>query len=841
MSESNAAWIITSKLYVPRARASLVSRPRLTQQIAASSAKLILVSGPPGSGKTTLLSEWGAHQRGPVAWLTLDEGDNDPIRFWSSVIASLQTVYPNVGLHAAAVLRTQQAVDMPTESVLASLLNDLGVLPGEPTLTLVIDDYHLVQNPAIDDALSFFIDHLPPPLRLLLSSRTDPNLPLARLRAGNALTEVRQADLRFTAAETSEFLNRAMGLHLSERQIALLEARTEGWIAGLQLVALSLVNCGDATAFITAFTGSNRYIFDYLVEQVLVEQPEEIRSFLLDTCVLDRLTGPLCDALTGGSNGASLLEELERANLFVVPLDDERRWYRYHHLFAEFLRHHVRQRQAHDLPALYRRAAAWCGDHNLASEAIGYALAGEHFELAAQLIAQSVVDVMMRGEFVTIHRWVRALPDTLIRSNLRLSIAYGWVLIVAGQLDAAEERLQDAERLLPADDPSAEAQFMRGNIVTMRALLTSHRGDLNRTITLARAALEQLPPDNTTLRSMLNLGVGNILREWNDLDGALQQINEAITLARQNRDAYISMKGYLARARVQACYGDFEKASEAVEETREIVAQWPSSEFQQEVAAIRVGLALRGGQWEIIEPWLETRGAQLRSELERDLAPSPSRQQEYVVLARVLIAQGRQQSSESPLREALQLLQRLTSAAEAAGRSGRVIELTMLTAQARAALGDRPAAQAALEQALVLAEPQGYIRLFVDEGEPLRSMIADLRLEIEERVEARSLTSYLGALLAVFARASSRTSIQSKTNLRSPIPPPPPDPTSSLTGRELEILQLIAKGMSNQEIADRLVLTLGTVKWYVNQILSKLRVHSRTEALARAREIGLPL
>ncbi len=927
MSTPNGDWIVTSKLYVPPARANLVPRPRLTQQIAASSSRLILISAPPGIGKTTLLSEWCAHARGPVAWLSLDEGDNDPVRFWSGVIAAFQTIHPNVGGHAQTLLRAQHSVDVPIESVLASLLNDLGRGTTTPTLTLALDDYHVIRNPCIDDALSFFVDHLPPSVRLILSSRTDPGLPLARLRAGSALTELREADLRFTPAEAGEFLNRVMGLHLSDAEIDLLETRTEGWIAGLQLAALSLSNRADAAAFIAAFTGSNRYVFDYLVEQVLLQQPEEVRSFLLSTCILDRLTGPLCDALTGGSAGSRQLQDLERANLFIVPLDDERRWYRYHHLFAEFLRHHVRQQRAGDMPARYQRAAGWCAANGLIGDAIGYALAAKDFELAAQLIAQDAWGTILRGEFVTLHHWLRALPDRLVRQSIPLSLALGWVLLVAGQLDAAEERLQDAERLLPPDDSSADAQFMRGAAAALRTFVTAYRGDFARTITLARAALAQLPPDHVALRSMLNLsltnacwhrgeleaaeqavsdalafagtpdgppvdiihyanqcmaemqltrgqlrqaaqtyrhalelahryggdqavtrgqtlvGLGNILREWNDLEGAIRHIDEGIALARQGHNAFVAMKGCFALARAQAACGNMEKATEALEEAGHIVDQWPSSEFKEQVEVSRVCLALASEQWYVVDRWQETRGAQLRSELaqaSRDLqAVGPFREQEYIVLVRVLIAQGKRQSDKALLRSALELSERLTAAAKTGGRTGRAIELMALTALAQSAWADRAAARATLGQALVLAQPEGYIRLFVDEGEPMRLIIADLGLQIEKRAEAQHLVSYANSLLAAFSSVLSCNNIETKTNPQSPISNLQSPVSIPLTAREHEILRLIAQGKSNQEIANQLVLTLGTVKWYVNQILSKLDVHSRTEALARARELGL--
>ena len=441
--------VLATKLYAPLSQPGVVPRPRLTEWLNEGlHRKLTLISAPAGSGKTTLVGEWVAGVERPAAWLSLDEGDNDPTRFLTYLVAALQTVAPDIGESVLGVLGSPQPP--PTESLLTALLNETTTVPDD--FVLVLDDYHFVDARAIDDALVFLLEHLPPRMHLVIATREDPHLPLARLRARGQLTELRASDLRFTLSEAAEFLNSVMGLGLSAEDIAALESRTEGWIAGLQLAALSMRGREDVAGFIRAFTGSHRFVLDYLVEEVLQRQPERIRSFLLQTSILDRLSGPLCDTLTGGKDGRGMLEALERGNLFVFPLDDERQWYRYHHLFADVLQARLMQEQPGHAPPLHQRASGWYERNGSPTDAIRHALAAEDFERAAGLVELAVLE-MLGSSQETLYRWLMALPDEVVRARPVLSVYYAFALHGRGGFEAADAHLRDAERWL---DTTAE-------------------------------------------------------------------------------------------------------------------------------------------------------------------------------------------------------------------------------------------------------------------------------------------------------------------------------------------------------------------------------------------------
>src|SRR5918993_1632736 len=436
--------ILATKLYVPPPRPRVVLRPRLIEHLNESlHRKLTLISAPAGFGKTTLVSEWVAGCERPAAWLSLDEGDNDPTRFLSYLVAALQTIAPNIGEGVLGALRSPQPP--PTRSTLTNLLNEIAAV--EDDFVLVLDDYHVVDARAVDDTLAFLLDHLPPRMHLIIATREDPQLPLARLRARGQLTEVRAADLRFTPSEAAEFLKGVMGLNLSEEDVAALETRTEGWIAGLQLAALSMRGREDVPGFIRAFAGDNRYIVDYLVEEVLQRQPERTRSFLLQTSILERLSGPLCDAVTGQERSNALLEALERGNLFVVPLDDRRHWFRYHHLFADVLRARLMEEQPDRAPTLHRRASEGYERNGSPTDAIRHALAAEDFERAAGLVELAALE-MLGSSQETLYRWLMALPDEVVRARPVLSVYYAFALLGRGGFEAFDAHLRDAERWL---------------------------------------------------------------------------------------------------------------------------------------------------------------------------------------------------------------------------------------------------------------------------------------------------------------------------------------------------------------------------------------------------------
>ncbi|MBV9787602.1 MAG: helix-turn-helix transcriptional regulator, partial [Chloroflexi bacterium] len=439
--------ILTTKLYIPPSQPNLVQRPRLVERLNAGlHGSLTLISAPAGFGKTTLVSAWIAGSQRRVAWLSLDESDNDPSQFLTYLVAALQSIDPGLGAGMRNILQSPQP--LPTERLLTALINAVAASPAE--FILVLDDYHRIEAQPIHDALTFLLDHLPPHMHLAIATRSDPPLPLARLRARRKLTELRAADLRFTPAEAATFLNHVMGLDLSAGDVAALERRTEGWIVGLQMAALSMHGRADTASFIRAFTGSHRFIIDYLVEEVLQRQPERVREFLLQTSILDRLSGSLCDTVTGTGDGGTMLEALERSNLFVIPLDDQRQWYRYHHLFADMLRARLVKEQPDQAALRHQRASAWYEQHGFTNEAIRHAFAGEDWEHAARLVELAWPAMRQRRQEATVLGWVKALPDALIRARPVLSVVCAWALLDGGELDAAEARLQDAERWLDA-------------------------------------------------------------------------------------------------------------------------------------------------------------------------------------------------------------------------------------------------------------------------------------------------------------------------------------------------------------------------------------------------------
>src|SRR6266480_3860103 len=476
--------ILATKLYIPPLRPNVVSRPRLLERLNEGlHRKLILIAAPAGFGKTTLISEWVEGIERPTAWLSLDEGDNDPTRFLTYLVAALQTIAANIGEGVLGVLQSSQP--LPSEAILTALLNEITTLPDN--FVLVLDNYHVLDAKPVDIALTYLVEHLPPQMHLVIATREDPQLPLALLRARSQLTELRAADLRFTASEAAEFLNQIMGLSLSAADIAALEDQTEGWIAGLQLAALSMQGHQDVPGFIQAFAGDHRYIVDYLVEEVLQRQPASVRSFLLQTSILDRLNGSLCDAVTGQEEGNARLEALERGNFFVVPLDDKRHWYRYHHLFAEVLSAQLLAEQPHQVATLHRRASEWYEQHGSTADAIRHALAAEDFERAADLVELAVPAMRQSRQEATVLGWLKALPDELLHARPVLSVGYAWALLLSGELEGVEARLLDAERWL---DTTAE---MRGRpdapAAAMDVVDEKEFGHLPATIAIARAGL----------------------------------------------------------------------------------------------------------------------------------------------------------------------------------------------------------------------------------------------------------------------------------------------------------------------------------------------------------------
>jgi LuxR family transcriptional regulator, maltose regulon positive regulatory protein len=908
--------LLLTKLSVPSARPSLVTRLRLSERLEEGlGCKLTLISAPAGFGKTTLLSMWlavSSRSGRSAVWLSLDPGDNDPTRFWRYFIAAADRLCPGAGDNALVLLQSPQAP--PIEAILTTLLNELAELPADAVL--VLDDYHLITSRMIHEALAFVIEHLPPQVHLVISTRANPPLPVARLRARGEMAELRASDLRFTTEETATFLEKTVGSRLSAEDVAELEERTEGWVAGLQLAALALRDRSDISSFIAAFTGSNRYVVDYLAEEVLARQPEALRTFLLQTSILDRMCGPLCDAVTSRDDGQETLEYLEHANLFVIPLDEERRWYRYHHLFTDVLRQRLRETDTNLLPELHRRASVWFERQGLAVEAVHYALEAHDIDRAADLIEDIGLSVMLPGQVHTLLGWLDTLSDAVVRSRPALCVVHAAALMFAGQPEAAEARLDDSERDVQPDAPADRALIILGQAATVRGNLARISGDLARCVASSRRALDLLPETQfmwtvaklnatyayyvsgdvtstterlvaeviapvrrtgnplTILRSVITLarlhvlqgrlrqaaatfeeaarsspgpggserlvgnpayyfGMGDLLREWNDLDAAERHLEQGMDLVNgmPTVDADIVAQGFIGLARLQQARGEYGAAIAALETFSHLAHQRNfHAPLLAHAAAAKARLVLARGDLRGAIGWVE------ESSLHVD-EPTFPREAEYLTLARVLIARGRSDPEGPYLDDALRLIDRLLGAAESGARMGNAIEILVLRALALHARRETSAAFAALERALTLAEPEGYIRVFVDEGAPMTALLSEFLKALRKGGrDAKQLASlgYVRRLLAVFESPPTGTETPPQ-HVQATHPPLP----EHLTGREREVLALIAEGFSNREIAARLFIAPSTVKWYVHSILRKLEVNSRTRAVARARELHL--
>jgi LuxR family maltose regulon positive regulatory protein len=939
--------ILATKLYIPSPPPKMVPRPRLIERLNGGlQQRLTLISAPAGFGKTTLVSEWATVCGQPLAWLSLDSGDDDPARFLAYFVAALQTIAPKVGTGVLGALQSPQPPSI--EAILTTLLNEITTTPDH--FILVLDDYHTIDAKPIDSALAFLLEHLPPQMHLVIATREDPQLPLARWRARGQLTELRAADLRFTPSEAVEFLNRVMGLKLTAEDIAALETRTEGWIAGLQLAALALQGVAeertisareqkDAAGFIQSFTGSHRFVLDYLVEEVLNQQPEIVQTFLLRTSILERLCAPLCDAVVDPSKSWNLsslstavpkqptrevdqranhltlnrskeiLESLERANLFIVPLDSERRWYRYHHLFADLLQQRLRQSLATSsedaqgrINELHIRASQWYEDHDLAMEAFLHAAAANDIERAIRFIAGDRIPQHFRGTVTAILAWLESLPKSALDARPWLWWRFASLLLVNGQSTGVEEKLQAAESALGAStdlqegEPNSEIRNLIGLIATARAVLALTRYQIDGMLAQSRRALEFLHPkslisrasacwtmgyaymlrgernearrafteairisqtsgdvftailatiglgnvqeaDNQlyqaaeTYRRVLQLageqpqqivyeaqlGLGRIFYEWNDLEVAEQQGQQSLQLARQYDrviDRFILCQVFLARLKL--AQGDVAEAAAILAQADRAVRQNNFVHRLPEVAAAQVLVMLRQGNLAAAAALAQTHELPISQ-------------------ARVHLAQGE-------ISSALAVLGQYRQQVEAKGWQDERLKVMVLQAIAHHALAlqehrEKNQAVQLLGEALALAEPGGFTRTFVDEDAPMAQLLL-------EAAAQGVMPAYISKLLDVF-KAEQRKSEES-ASLSSPQPLIQPElrPAKTmlvepLSQRELEVLQLIAQGLSNREISERLFLAVDTIKGHNRNIFGKLQVQRRTEAVARARELGL--
>jgi len=887
-----AASILATKLYIPPPRLKVVSRPHLIERMnEGMHKKLTLISAPAGFGKTTLVSEWVTRCGRPASWLSLDEGDNDPRRFLAYLISAIRTAAKNIGEGIFGLLDSPKPLAI--ESVLTSLLNEIAAVPDE--FILVLDDYHLIESDQVDHSIAFLIEHLPPQMHLILATREDPSLPLARLRARDQLTELRAVDLRFTPSEAAEFLNQVMGLDLSAENITALETRTEGWIAGLQLAAISMQGHKDATGFIQSFTGSHRFVMDYLVEEVLRQQTESVQTFLLRTSILDRLCGPLCESilLDPSVSGQATLEFLEHANLFIVPLDNERRWYRYHHLFAELLRQRLQQTDHVD--ELHRRASQWYESNHLMIDAFRHAVDANDIERAVRLMESKKMPLQLPGVAPTILNWLESLPATVLNAQPALWWKQASLLLSMGQTLGVEAKLQSTEAALsaatlPDTGPDETTRNLIGKIAVARALLAQTEYQVETSLSQSRRALDYLHPNNLTYRStatqvmgfayylqgdwaeasqayaeslsiaqtagdvpntimaitrlgqiqefgnqlyqavdtykqalqligeyppphaaVVYLGMGRIYYEWNDLDVAEQYGELGRRLAMQYDqivDRLIVSESLLARLKLAR--GDAAGAARILAQTEQIIRQKNFTIRLPDIAADQVLVLLYQGN--------VTAAAQLAQQYNLPLSR-----------ARVFIAQNDPTA-------ALTVLEMFSQQPELERWTNERIIVMVLQAIAYRMHGDVDQAMKALSDALVLAEPSGVIRTLVDEGPQVAKLLS-------EALSLGIMPDYVSRLLAAFATEQKPSTVDlqilpeasmNKSDLV--IDQTLIDPLSQ---RELEVLRLIAQGLSNHEICRCLFLALDTVKGHNRKIFNKLQVQRRTEAIARARELGL--
>ena len=893
--------LVRTKLYLPSGRLHLVARPRLSARLNEGLTRpLTVLSAPPGFGKTTLLREWMVQMGARAAWLMLDVDDNDPVRFWSYFIAALQQIDPVIGSASLALLQSPRSIVL--EPMLKALINEIDslpqhhvteLIPGESEragagFVLVLDDYHVIETADIHQSVSFLLDHLPPHMHLVISSRSDPPLPLARLRARDQLIELHELDLRFRRSEAVEFLNETMSLPLTSEQITALETRTEGWIAGLQLAALSLRGREDVSGFVRAFTGSHRFVFDYLMDEVFTRQTESTQSFLLHTSILERLNASLCNALTGRADSQEMLEELERNNLFLTALDDERHWYRYHHLFADVLRHRLKEKSPTALIELHLCASEWFERERLVTEAVNHALVAQDWGRVARLIGDASESLRQRGELVTLTHWIQALPDPVRHAHPAVCLTYARALLKIGRLTDAEESVLEAEHWLEshaqAGDPRIDS--VRGKALALRAQFASRRSEFTQSIELSQRATQFIAHEDLAWRNLVMFTLGDAFRftsnwaeakgayqeaaalsesagdyanalfalgslgevleaegqlrqaaqqfeealrlarawgipnaaatgyawigrgrvrcEWNELDAALQDVETGLARGQQAEITDVLLRGYHALGRIRRAQGDLDGALAAFDEADTVAEKMGVAEIKDWIRAQRAQVWLARGDTEAAFDW----ASQFATQIQDAMYPSVP-----IALAQVWLSQGQPD-------KALPLLEHALQSAQTVGRLGNALNIFTVRAVVYYAQGDLENAFATLERALELAEPEGYVRVFVDQGTPMARLLRRMLTRWSAPDYVRRLLEALGEPVTIEPRTASKL-------------------IDRLSQRELEVLRLIADGATNKEIADELVLTVNTVKRHISNIFGKLEVSNRAQAIARARQLNL--
>ncbi len=933
--------LLSTKLFIPPVRPGAIARPRLTERLLSGvnhPGRFTLLSGPAGFGKTTLLSEVIAqiqqqrepeggepkvHARDPlvrtVAWLSLDEGDNDPNRFWNYLITACQSVLGEVGETALALLRTPQPFSDDTIPTL--LINDL--TSQKHSLVLVLDDYHTIQNTALHASLLFLLDHLPPNLHLIVSTRTDPPWPLARYRARNQMIEIRAQDLRFTLQEAAAFLNQTMGLSLSTDALAALEERTEGWIAGLQLAALSMQGRNDVNAFIQAFTGSHVYIAEYLVDEVLKQQTEEMQAFLLQTSILDRLNGDLCEVVTGCADGQGKLKALQRSNIFISPLDDEGQWFRYHHLFADLLKARLQNNLSKvDIQALHQRAAKWFEQCGMFVEAVDHALAAADTPNAARLVEEAALPMILQAHVRTVERWLQAMPAEIVENSPKINMAYAWMNLLRGMLPAAMpfiDRLRilfsqaetelwsialqaewlaiqaellmsqgkpaesrdlaiQAQKMLPEVDPNIHSMIyvtlakayqqtfdyeraaevfqmlvqdaQRIGDMTLEVLGTSgqaqmvlKQGRLHRTYEIVQEAIRRLEisgkkvPFSATLYGEL----GEVYFYWHQFDLASEYQRRSMEASGKSGYSDPEIYFHLMQSKISQMEGDLDGSIREMEQASHLAGIIPPVMVRENVLAQQVRVDLATGRLAAAEQLLEAEGFRFGKTFDFPaLAPEAPVPLEagllYNSALRVLLYDANKEPDPVVLRGGIDLAERVYQGERHCQHLPIALETLLLLSQMYAVLGDVQNSLSTATKALELAEPEGFISPFIEEGQPVADLLTELlNGNLPEKVQP----AYIQQLLAAYpnphppqVETRPLPSAQSPAAVVQPLVEP-------LSARELEVLRLIAQGDSNQTIAEKLVITVSAVKKHTGNIYGKLNVNSRTQAVSRARQLSL--
>ncbi len=899
MAEEISPHVLSTKLSAPAPSGALVARPRLLRRLQEAWAlPLACIIAPAGSGKTTLLRSWLATSSLPVAWLTLDDADNDPLQFWRYVLAALAP--HTADLCAAEMLAGRRADE--ARDIAAEASHALAAVPHDLMLTL--DDFHRITNPLVHASLEWLLDHQPPRLHLIMASRAEPPLPLARMRARGQLVEIRADDLRFTVEETAEWLCGRLHLALTAEQVAQIVARTEGWSAGVQLVGMALQRRAVVEAFLARFTGNHRDIVDYLGAEVLRREPGTVQRFLRRVAVLERFNASLCAAVTLENDAQVVLDHAEAANLFLVPLDDEREWYRFHALFAEFLRGQLAQTEPELIPVLHRRASDWYAAHGLAGEAVEHALAAGDFPRVADLIAACAEEQMKVGALTTLLRWLEALPDEMARLRPDLALVKAAALINQGYLDAADACLDDAERhVRPAGRGyTSGIQGTSGEVLAARAIAAAYRGNVATMQAMTARALPLLPPENLFFRSvvaagaaagywwsgdftaaaaafsearrlgelarmphvvvaclagegyvqflrgalveamatfrqairrgktpdgaeipivaMAYCGLGAVLRQRNDFAEAERMFAHSMANFGHLGDASVLVLMYLNLMSIAQARGDHSLALAHLDTAEEAAIQAGATHFLPCIAAYRACAWLRRGDLVAATHWLESAQETLAAPV------TYLSEMEHLIAVRVLLAQGKSD-------EALACLARLQPLAEHNGRVASGHEMRMLAALAHHCRGDEDTACRLLAEALAWAEPGNFARLFLDEGEPMRELLHALAAQSDAPYPIPR--GYIRHLLTVMEAGHEQSGV-----VAGAVPTIPSTTLiEPLNAREREVLAHLAGGLSNQDIARQLVIAPTTVKWHIKHLFAKLGVHSRTQAIARARQLGL--